>query len=90
MNAEILQRAREAKKYQMMAVKALFPNIQNEHMKVIEKEIKAMLMEGIMDCMSQCMAANATGAEKETKETADGDAHKEAQGGKKKRKVTID
>ncbi len=57
MNTEVIGRMMEAKKYQMMAIKALFPEGKQEHIDNIEKELKAMFSESMMDCMAKCMSA---------------------------------
>ena len=51
MNTEVIGRMMEAKKYQMMAIKALFPEGKQEHIDNIEKELKAMFSESMMKCM---------------------------------------
>lgn len=51
MNKETLQRLRKAKSYEMMAIKALFPEQAAGHLDVIEKEIKSMLMEYMVDIL---------------------------------------
>ena len=57
MNTEVIGRMMEAKKYQMMAIKALFPEGKQEHIDNIEKELKAMFSESMMECMMKCMGA---------------------------------
>lgn len=52
MNKEIFNRLCEAKKYQSMAIKALFPENVANHLDVIEKEMKVMMMECISDLIS--------------------------------------
>ncbi|MCC3868174.1 hypothetical protein [Terrisporobacter mayombei] len=49
MNKELFDRLCEAKKYQSMAIKALFPENMANHIDVIEKEMKVMMMECIGD-----------------------------------------
>ena len=57
MNTEVIGRMMEAKKYQMMAIKALFPEGKQEHIDNIERELKAMFSESMMECMMKCMSA---------------------------------
>lgn len=45
MNKEMLHRMKIAGEYQKKAVRALFPEEMDEHLQVIEKEIKMMVME---------------------------------------------
>ncbi|WP_434799458.1 hypothetical protein [Terrisporobacter vanillatitrophus] len=49
MNKELFNRLCEAKKYQSMAIKSLFPENMANHLDVIEKEMKIMMMECISD-----------------------------------------
>lgn len=46
MNQDNLKRVKEAYKYQKLAFRALLPESMAGHMDVIEKELKAMLIEG--------------------------------------------
>ena len=57
MNTEVIGRMMEAKKYQMLAIKALFPEGKQEHIDNIERELKAMFSESMMDCVMKCMSA---------------------------------
>lgn len=52
MNKELFNRLCEAKKYQSMAIKSLFPENMANHLDVIEKEMKVMMMECISDLIS--------------------------------------
>lgn len=45
------KRIMEAKKYQKMAIQALIPEEQKQHMECIEKEMKTMLVNGVLDLM---------------------------------------
>lgn len=45
MNKEMIQRMKIAGEYQRKAIRALFPEEMGEHLDVIEKELKAMVME---------------------------------------------
>ena len=53
MNRETRNRIKEAKQYEMLALKALFPKEAQGHIEVIEQEIKAMLMECVLDFVTQ-------------------------------------
>ncbi|MDO5574571.1 MAG: hypothetical protein Q4G60_11415 [bacterium] len=57
MNTDTIGRMMEARKYQMMAIKALFPEGKQEHIDNIERELKAMFSESMMDCMTKFMSA---------------------------------
>jgi len=52
MNKELFNRLCEAKKYQSMAIKSLFPENMANHIDIIEKEIKVMMVECISDLIS--------------------------------------
>ena len=52
MNKELFNRLCEAKKYQSMAIKSLFPENMADHIDIIEKEIKIMMVECISDLIS--------------------------------------
>lgn len=49
MNREMMQRIKMAGDYQKKAIRALFPEEMGEHFDVIEKEIKAMVMELVVE-----------------------------------------
>lgn len=49
MDREMKARIEEAKRYQKLALRALLPDSVAGHMDVIEKEIRAMVMEGAAD-----------------------------------------
>lgn len=49
MNQETLNRLREAKRYEIMAIKALFPEKTSKHIDIIEKEVKAIMREFVID-----------------------------------------
>lgn len=49
MNREMMQRIKIAGDYQRKAIRALFPEEMGEHFDVIEKEIKAMVMELVVE-----------------------------------------
>lgn len=44
-------RIMEAKKYQRMAIEALIPEEQKEHLDIIEKEMKTLLVNGMLDLL---------------------------------------
>ena len=56
MNKELVKRLKKAGKYQKMAIKELFPAETNEHLEVIERELKAMVTETAMKWMSEFKA----------------------------------
>lgn len=94
MNAEVIGRMMEARKYQKMAIKALFPEEKQEHIDNIEKELKALLTESMMENMMKFMSAastmntteNQNGA-KEQPEDETGEEKKTAQRRKGKEKT---
>lgn len=49
MNREMMQRIKIAGDYQRKAIRALFPEEMGEHFDVIEKEIKAMVIELVVE-----------------------------------------
>lgn len=53
MNKELIQRIKNAGKYQKMAIKELFPKETNAHLEVIERELKAMVTEAAVKWMSE-------------------------------------
>lgn len=53
MDREYVNRIKEAKKYQKMAVYALLPESAGKHLEVIGKEVSAMLNECFMDLVKQ-------------------------------------
>lgn len=55
MDREMINRMKEAAKYQKMAIRALFPEQAAEHLDVIEGELKAMFHELVMDAVKQEM-----------------------------------
>lgn len=54
MNREMLHRIKIAGEYQKKAIHALFPERMSEHLNVIEKELKLMIMEIATDFMKEC------------------------------------
>lgn len=59
MDKEMWDRISEAGKYQKLAFQALLPERVNNHLEVIEKEIKAMVLEIAMDLGGMGMNAGA-------------------------------
>ena len=53
MNREMIQRIKVAGDYQRKAIRALFPEEMGEHFDVIEKEIKAMVMELVVEIVKE-------------------------------------
>ncbi len=51
MKNETMERIRMAGEYQKKAIRALFPERMNEHLDVIEQEVKAMFFEMVADCV---------------------------------------
>lgn len=51
MDMERMNRIAEAKKYQEKAIKALFPEQMQEHVEVIQKEIRGMVREGALQLL---------------------------------------
>lgn len=72
MNTEAIGRMMEARKYQKLAIKALFPEEKQEHIDNIERELKALLTESVMENMMKFMSAastmNAADDRKDTRE----------------------
>lgn len=54
MNKEMIDRMKIAGEYQRKAMRALFPEEMSEHMDVIEKELKMMVMEVITELLKEC------------------------------------
>lgn len=54
MNKEMLYRMKTAAEYQKKAIWALLPEEMGEHLDVIEKEVKMMVMEVAADLMKNC------------------------------------
>lgn len=66
MNDDMLKRIFQAKKYQKMALYALFPENITKHFEVIEKEINMMIKEVILEslCKNEESKVEKTGASK--------------------------
>lgn len=54
MNKEMIQRMKIAGEYQKKAIHALFPEEMGEHLDVIEKELKMIVMEVATELMKEC------------------------------------
>ncbi len=70
MNCDMMNRVKEAKKYQMKAWMALFPESSAQHFEVIGNEISAMFMECAADMMKK--ERYSSDDKRETKEKQDG------------------
>ncbi|RDU21962.1 hypothetical protein [Anaerosacchariphilus polymeriproducens] len=68
MNKDMIRRLQEAKKYEWMAVKALFPESATAHIEVIEKELKEMLMECMLDFLKSNDEKDKSEQKKEAKD----------------------
>lgn len=58
MNQEMLHRIKTAGEYQRKAIRALFPKEMGEHLDVIEKEMKMMVMETAQELLKNCNKGN--------------------------------
>lgn len=58
MSKEMLHRMKTAGEYQRKAIRALFPEEMGEHLDVIEKEIKMMVMEAAAELLKNCNKGN--------------------------------
>lgn len=58
MNKEMLHRMKTAGEYQRKAIRALFPEEMGEHLDVIEKEMKMMVMEAAAELLKNCNKGN--------------------------------
>lgn len=54
MKQETINRIRQAGEYQKKAVMALFPQRAQEHLSVIERELKMMALETLVELMDVC------------------------------------
>ena len=59
MNKEMLHRMKTAGEYQKKAIRALFPEEMGEHLDVIEKEMKMMVMGVAAELLKNCNQGNA-------------------------------
>jgi hypothetical protein len=83
MNHDMVNRIRDAKRYQKKALLALFPESTAEHIEVIGKELTAIVMECAVDIIKQ------NGESGNTQENQDKECKKEEKESRVK-KVTID
>lgn len=67
MNKEMLRRMKIAGEYQRKAVRALFPEEMGEHLDVIEKEMKMMVMEAAAELLKNCNKGDACSHEETSK-----------------------
>lgn len=86
MNKELLGRLELAGQYQKKAIRALFPEGMEEHMEVIENELKAMLMEVVAETMRY---HNANVKQKTTEENENCDKTKNSEKQGRTKKVQI-
>lgn len=59
MNKEMIQKMKIAGEYQKKAIYALFPEEMGEHLDVIEKELKMMVMELATELLKECNRSDA-------------------------------
>lgn len=70
MNKEMLHRMKIAGEYQRKAVRALFPEGMGEHLDVIEKEMKMMVMEVAAELLKECNKGDACRDEQSHEQTS--------------------
>lgn len=70
MNKEMLHRMKIAGEYQRKAIHALFPEEMSEHLDVIEKEIRMMVMEAATEWMTDFCKSDSDRNTKENREKA--------------------
>lgn len=68
MKQETISRIRQAGEYQKKAVMALFPERAQEHLAVIERELKMMAMETLVELMDACKKEEEDKKEQSTSE----------------------
>lgn len=68
MDRELFERIRTACTYQKKAIQALFPKRVNCHMEIIEKEVKAMIIETVTDWMKECKKDSDSAQEEDQKQ----------------------
>lgn len=78
MNMESLDRIKEAKKYQKMALRALLPESAGEHLEIIEKEFSAMMKECCMEFIKQEASKMAREQSQSTDSSSNGETQKKA------------
>ena len=70
MNQEMLNRMKIAGEYQRKAIRALFSEEIGEHLDVIEKEIKMMVMEVAAELLKNCNRGDACRDEQSHEQTS--------------------
>lgn len=69
-NKEMIQRLGIAGEYQKKAIHALFPEEMGEHLDVIEKELKMMVMELATEFLKECNRSDACKGGQSHKQTS--------------------
>lgn len=59
MNKEMIDRMKTAGEYQRKAIRALFPEEMGQHLDVIERELKMMVMEAAAELLKECNTGDA-------------------------------
>ncbi len=70
MNKEMIDRMKIAGEYQRKAIRALFPEEMGEHLDVIEKELKMMVMEAAAELLKEYNKSDACRDEKSHEQTS--------------------
>lgn len=70
MNEEMLHRMKIAGEYQRKAIRALLPEEMGEHLDVIEKELKMMVMEVVAELLKECNKSDACRDEQSHEQTS--------------------
>lgn len=70
MNKEMIHRMKIAGEYQRKAIHALFPEGMGEHLDVIEKEMKMMVMEIAAELLKECNKSDACRDEQSHEQTS--------------------
>lgn len=70
MNKEMLHRMKVAGEYQRKAIRALFPEKMGEHLDVIEKELKMMVMEAALELLKEYNKSDACRDEQSHEQTS--------------------
>lgn len=71
MNKEMLHRMKIAGEYQRKVVRALFPEEMGEHLDVIEKEMKMMVMEAAAELLKNCNKGDVCGDRQSHEQTSE-------------------
>ncbi len=66
----MLHRMKIAGEYQRKAIRALFPEEMGEHLDVIEKELKMMVMEAATELLKECNKSEACRDEQSHEQTS--------------------